>query len=125
MRKDEEVNRALAAYQSAVASVDGFKDVDQGSIPAQSAKNEVASAMKPPSRTVRPYINRHDAITEYSERELMTMVDWIESDCRLRSDEQIIDELLPELGFQRRGARIEGVLKSVLERRRNRPKAGR
>jgi very-short-patch-repair endonuclease len=125
MRKDEEVNRALAAYQNAVVSVDGFKDVHEGSRTVKSSTNQVASGIKPPSRTVRPYINRRDAITEYSERELMAMVDWIESDCRLRSDEQIIDELLPELGFQRRGARIEGVLKSVLEKHRNRPKANR
>ena len=41
------------------------------------------------------------------------MVEWIESDGRLRTHDEIIDELLPELGFQRRGARIEDVLRSV------------
>jgi hypothetical protein len=53
-----------------------------------------------------------------------TEIDWIESDGRLRTDEEIIEELLPELGFRRRGARIEGVLKSVLERHRNRARTG-
>lgn len=54
----------------------------------------------------------------------MAMIRWIESDGRLRSDEEIIDELLPEFGFHRRGARIEGVLKSALEKHRNLPRTG-
>lgn len=47
--------------------------------------------------------------------ELIEMINWIASDGRLRTDEEIIDELLPELGFQRRGTRIDGVLKATLE----------
>jgi very-short-patch-repair endonuclease len=113
MRKDEEVNRALAAYENAVASVDDSKPVAEVSATTE-------SPLKPRSREMRPRIIRRDAITEYSEWELMAIIDWIESDGRLRSDEEIIDELLPEFGFRRRGARIEGVLKSVLEKRRNR-----
>jgi hypothetical protein len=47
--------------------------------------------------------------------ELAELVKWIGSDGRLRTDDQIIAELVPMLGFARRGARIEAVLKRVIE----------
>jgi very-short-patch-repair endonuclease len=123
MRKDEEVNRALAAYESAVASVDDSRAVAEISMITESSVNRVESPLKPRSRHARPHISRREAITEYSEGELMAMIDWIESDGRLRSDEEIIDELLPEFGFHRRGVRIEGVLKHALGEHRNRLKS--
>lgn len=119
MRKDEEVNRALAAYENAVASADTAGLRSEPSVSAPSSINQDRSPAKPRARGMRPRISQRTAITEYSESELMAMIDWFESDGRLRTDEEIIDELLPELGFQRRGARIEGVLKMVLEQHRN------
>lgn len=120
MRKDEEVNRALAAFESAVASADRPQndavDPAAGSTPA----NQDSPSVGPCRRGSRPNISRRDAITAYSEWELSAMVDWIQSDGRLRTDEEIIAELLPELGFQRRGVRIDGTLRAVLERRRSR-----
>jgi len=121
MRKDDEVSRALAAYENAVASVDDSDLTAEASTITTSSVKPDGFPVKLRNRDMRPYVTQRDAITEYSERELMAMIDWIESDGRLRSDEEIIDELLPELGFHRRGARIEGVLRSVLQRHRNRP----
>ncbi len=120
MRKDEEVTRALAAYENAVASVDNSKPVAGVSTTEATSLNKASSPIKSRSRGVAPPISRRDSITKYSEWELMAMIDWIESDGRLRTDEEIIEELLPELGFHRRGARIEGALKSVLEKHRSR-----
>jgi hypothetical protein len=125
MRKDEEVKRALAAYENAVASVDDSDSVTEVSMTTESSVNQDESPIKPRSRGMRPDISRRDTITEYSEWELMAMIDWIESDGRLRSDEEIIDELLPEFGFHRRGARIEGVLKSALDKHRGRLRTGK
>ena len=119
MRKDEEVSRAVAAYENAVASVDNSNRTVEASTVAAPPVDQREPPIKR-IRDARPGISRRDTITGYSEWELMAMIDWIESDGRLRSDEEIIEELLPELGFQRRGARIEGVLKSALEKHRNR-----
>jgi very-short-patch-repair endonuclease len=121
MRKDEEVNRALAAYENSVASADSSENSAQVSAAAPFSRNQNSPPTKPRSRGMRPNIGRRETITGYPEWELMAMINWIESDGRLRTDEEIIDELLPELGFQRRGARIEGVLKSVLEKHRSQP----
>ena len=119
MRKDEEVNRAIAAYENAVASADGsMGTVNISAIEGHSA-NRDASVGNPLGRGTRPRINRRETITEYPAWELISMIEWIDSDGRLRTDEEIIDELLPELGFQRRGSRIEGVLKSILETRKH------
>ena len=120
MRKEEEVNRALAAYENAVARADS-ELVGQLSSVGPSDMNRNPSAVNHPARTARPGIGRRDAITEYPQWELMAMIDWIESDGRLRTDEEIIDELMPELGFHRRGVRIEGAIRAALEAHRNRP----
>jgi very-short-patch-repair endonuclease len=122
MRKDEEVARAVSAYENAVASIDSSKSGPGGPSYETSSTNSLASPIKSRARGVRPYLGQRDTITEYSDWELMSIFDWIESDGRLRTDEEMIDEILPELGFHRRGARIEAVLKSILANRRNRTK---
>jgi very-short-patch-repair endonuclease len=119
MRKDEEVNRALAAYQGAVASIDDSQNTPTAPSMTRASMNPDSSATQSRRRIVRPPIERHESITAYSQRELTALIDWIESDGRLRSDEEIIEELVPELGFHRRGARIDVVLKSVLDQHRN------
>jgi very-short-patch-repair endonuclease len=116
MRKDEEVNRALVAYENAVRSIDAAKVVNEVQAPSGSGDSFTG---EPRGRQTRPHITRRDSITEYSQSELIAMVEWIQSDGHLRTDDEIIDELLPELGFQRRGARIEDVLRSVLDRHRS------
>jgi very-short-patch-repair endonuclease len=117
MRKDEEVNRAVAAYENAVAALN--TNCDATPEPSQTDVQMNPASARPPIRGMRPAISRRDSITEYSQSELTAMINWLESDGHLRTNDQIIDELLPELGFQRRGARIEGALKSILERRSN------
>ncbi|HVB99092.1 MAG TPA: AAA domain-containing protein [Candidatus Dormibacteraeota bacterium] len=121
MRKDEEITRALAAYQSVVAAVDNPEIYSQTSAPIPSSTNPPQA--KGQTRGPRPNIPRRETVAGYSERDLMALLNWIESDGRLRTDEEIIGDLLPELGFQRRGARIEEVLKSVLEKYRGQRQA--
>lgn len=112
MRKDSEVARAVAAYENAVAAADSENPV-KGSQESSSPANILRAANR--ERQPRPNVPRRETITEYSYMELIEMINWIASDGRLRTDEEIIDELLPELGFQRRGTRIDGVLKATLE----------
>jgi len=123
MRKEEEVARTLAAYEIAVKSVETFEPVPTTSTATPSSLDQVASPTNSLTRGARPHVARHSSITDYLRWELIALVDWIESDGRLRTDEEIIDELLPELGFHRRGVRIEGVLKAVLEEHRSRAEA--
>lgn len=119
MRKDEEIERAVAAYNSAVE----YPHTPSPGTSATSSDDAITHnprPARPNGRGPRPGIFRRNSIAEYTEPELGELIEWIESDGRLRTDEEIIEELMPELGFQRRGARIEGVLKSAIEQRRGR-----
>src|ERR1700756_1902560 len=55
------------------------------------------------------------SIDEYSEAELALLIKWIESDTLLRPKEQLIDEAMRELGFQRRGRKIVAAIEHVID----------
>jgi hypothetical protein len=44
------------------------------------------------------------------------MLAWVRSDGRLRTDEQLIEEMLDELGFSRRGRKIDEAIRSAIDR---------
>jgi hypothetical protein len=53
-------------------------------------------------------------IGAYTQQRLVELIRWIESDTLLRTEEQLLDEVMSELGFQRKGPRIrEAVLTAV------------
>jgi hypothetical protein len=56
------------------------------------------------------------SIKEYSRYELDKLVRWIKSDGRLRTNEEIITQMIPELGFKRRGPRIVEAIEAAIER---------
>jgi very-short-patch-repair endonuclease len=125
-QREHEIERAIAAYQAALAHLDrsaAFEtrgttgDSPQSMIvePATSGQSPVVTAGR---RAPRPMVPRRSSITEYSVRELTALVEWISSDGRLRSDDEIVAEMVNELGFRRRGARIEGAIRMAIERAR-------
>jgi hypothetical protein len=67
----------------------------------------------------RPELPRGAPITAYRREQLMALVRWVESDTLLRTEEQLLDEVVRELGFSRKGPRIrEAVLAAVRAARR-------
>jgi very-short-patch-repair endonuclease len=67
----------------------------------------------------RPPIPVGQPIGAYTQTQLVELVRWIESDTLLRTEEQLLDEVMSELGFQRKGPRIrEAVLAAVRQSRR-------
>jgi hypothetical protein len=54
----------------------------------------------------RPNLHPGGSIEEYSLEQIVALIQWIKSDTLLRDDEQILEEVMGELGFQRRGQRI-------------------
>jgi hypothetical protein len=53
-------------------------------------------------------------INDYSDQELIDLILWLQSDGVLRSDDEIVSAMLPELGFRRRGARIVSRLSEII-----------
>jgi len=117
MRKEQEIERALAAYKNAVAFVDNQSQQS----PMSNAQNRIDSATKQTvqfnsvlKRGPRPSIPNRDSISQYARRELITLIRWINSDGQLRTDEELIKEMVQELGFSRRGVRIQEAIRQVI-----------
>jgi hypothetical protein len=64
-------------------------------------------------------------IDEYWDSQLVELMQWIESDDLLRTEDELIDEAMRELGFQRHGAKIVGTLRAAIRRARGGSMSGR
>jgi hypothetical protein len=49
------------------------------------------------------------------------LIGWLSSDEQLRTDDEIVSEMVSMLGFSRRGARIEAAVRNALQIFRTRP----
>lgn len=119
---DTEVGRAVAAYEAALAEDDG--DDDPAGSPALRPRPGPGGTGRPivPHRTtLKPRgIGGGRPITEYSELQLVALAGWIASDTLLRTEAEFVEEMIQELGYRRRGARIvEAVTKAVRQVQRN------
>ena len=120
MRREEEISRALEAFRKAVE--DANKPSPAGADPDPGQPNgrgpqtrepveEVPTAVK---RGPRPSFPRREKIEQYTMTELVKLVAWIKSDGRLRTDDEIVEEMIEELGFQRRGRNIEAAIRRAI-----------
>jgi len=114
LRREDEIERAARAYEKAVQMCER-----PGQPVASSPPDTSTTVMPPPGvRASRPSIPRRQSIEEYSEEELVSLVHWVQSDGRLMTDDEIVRQVMIELGFQRRGARIEAAIRRGIERAR-------
>jgi very-short-patch-repair endonuclease len=119
--KQRETDKALGAYTAAVAAADG--EADETTVPAGlPAAASSRPADDAPQRDPRPPLRRHQSIVEYSQAELRSLVRWIESDTLLRTQEQLLNAMVDELGFSRRGKRIvDALTRAITAERSSRP----
>jgi len=116
MHRNDEVDRAVHAFQKAVAASDRpipaklLQPVPlDHSIPASKVFEER-------SRTpLNAPIPVRDTITDYTDRELQALIHWVQSDGKLRTHDEIADEMFDALPFTRRGARIEAALREAIQ----------
>lgn len=66
----------------------------------------------------RPAISRGLPITDYQQAELVRLIRWIESDDRLRTEDELLEETLRDLGFQKRGSRIVTAITQAIRKAR-------
>jgi very-short-patch-repair endonuclease len=123
MLKDDEVRRAFEAFHKAVEYADykdlNGSDADRTASPVGSTNPGGCSQRDSQSSTrrkPRPMISCKASIDDYTPNELVELVCWINSDDQLRTEEQTISEILPELGFSRRGVRIETAIRDAIRR---------
>jgi hypothetical protein len=68
----------------------------------------------PPPRGLRPAVYRGRPITDYSQAQLRAIVRWIESDTLLRTRDELVDEVMRELGFTKHGKRIVAAINQAI-----------
>jgi very-short-patch-repair endonuclease len=116
-QREQEIARAKAAYDAAVAAADAGRAPAPSAVPGTEAPAPASAA--PAAETTaralpRPRVRPGLSIREYSMPELVAMVRWIESDTLLRTEEELLEELMSELGFQKRGTRIVETLTAAI-----------
>ena len=108
--REAELDTAEEAWKQAVATSDNGEP-----LPEPKASPDVPPSNPSPKRGPRPRVPRkgthgYDSITDFDHWQLVDLVRWIESDTLLRTDDDLIREMMNELGFKRSGKRITDAL---------------
>jgi very-short-patch-repair endonuclease len=112
--KQAEIERTLAAYHKAVKAADGPLRAPNHDDGRRSPNGDGLT----PLRGARPSVARGLKVNEYSQRQLCAIVDWIQSDTLLRTEDQLLTEVMRELGFQKRGSRIVTAIMAAIKMQR-------
>ncbi len=107
--RESEIARAVAAWESACA----LATQAQAKPPpaAMTWSPPVAGDSKPlvpvPTRQgMRPAIHFGQSIEDYADGEITAIVTWVASDGLLRTKAELLDDVITEMGYKRRGSRI-------------------
>jgi very-short-patch-repair endonuclease len=120
--------KAIAAYHAAVQAADEGEqdalahDPDDGEpgtllqTAYEAALSRTTPAPPAPGQRMgpRPWIIRGQPIEAYSDTELLRLAQWIRSDDILRTEDELLQEMMHELGFQRRGKNVVARLTAAI-----------
>lgn len=117
-----EVLKAREAYNAAIVDAD---KPDTASVRPPAPRTPEAVAPKPRSRRKCPIKTPRKSIRNYSDGELVMLIQWINEDRRLRTDDELIRDAIKALGFSRRGPRIvEALTRAITAVRQPLPEDG-
>ena len=116
---DVELNKAQQAWKRAVEASDREESPTDVESTRVTENDSRARPTASPLRGPRPPVPRrgmggYNSITDYSHSQLVELVRWIESDTLLRTDEDVMREMINELGFRRSGNRIRGAIGAAI-----------
>jgi very-short-patch-repair endonuclease len=101
-----EAEKVLAAYSKAVAEIDKGQRTVETTDEFEDAEEVVWEYDEPERAGRRPSVRPGGSIGDYSHSQLVALARWIKSDTLLRTEEQMLAEMMDELRFKRRGSRI-------------------
>ncbi len=122
--RQAELDKVEEAWKRAVQAS------DKDELPETLAERTVAPPSNPlPQRGLRPGVPRkgtrgYNNITDYAHRQLVELARWISSDTLLRTDDDLIREMMEEIGFTRSGNRIRAALSRAIKDPASEPHAG-
>lgn len=103
-----ELAKIRAAYDQAVALADTEREgaLSAATVPSRPRSKMAEPQHAQPDRGPRPAALSGVPITEYDMRDLVRLARWIESDGLLRTEGEVMGEMMEILGFKKRGSRI-------------------
>ena len=111
--REAEVVRVVEAWRHAVQDNGGDAQAGDETEPNREAAQD--SQMAPSTRDPWPRrIVQGLSGKDYSRAELRQVVRWVKSDGRLRTEEELLDDVLSALWFQRRGPRITPAIRAAI-----------
>ena len=115
LRRQEEIDRVLQAYEKAVQKSNGNGRSGPGPASSRNRSQQTPADQPRALRTsLHAPIPVRNSIDEYSPRELQNLLRWVKSDGKLRTNDELVDEMFEALPFSRRGSRIDAALKRVV-----------
>jgi len=115
--KNTAADRAVIAYEDALLAADSGNTTTSESQPAdEHSPTEQSSSVDAPMRNVLldPHLVPGQPIGAYSDRQLERLARWIRSDEVLRTQDELLDAMMWELGFQRRGKNVVNRLNQAI-----------
>ena len=115
--REQQIERAVQAVAAAVAARDD--DPVEPSTKLVSSPPDQLEHQRDPmgqaERNERPRLARGRSIASHSSRQLRSIVRWVKSDRLLRTDEEILVEVMNDLAFSRRGKRIVAEIERAIQ----------
>jgi hypothetical protein len=112
-RREGEIERVMEAYREALATQLPGGTAGPGGTAEQASASATAAPVR---RGSPPPVLRGLPIDEYDDATLRRLLRWIRSDGRLRTDDELLEAMMEELGLDRHGRRIDARLRAVIER---------
>lgn len=122
MDRESEVERVVRIYEQIVSESGEVPTAHRPTkvkaiAPTTGVQQDLSTADNGPRpRGDRPDILQYSSIGEYSYRELRQLIGWIKSDGILRTREEMMREMVSELGFQKLGSKMRRILENALVR---------
>ena len=113
--KPKAVEKVLAAYDHAMNETPSEEGETAASSSPLASSSELLDASKQLRRAgPRPPLRRYLPIAEYTQRQLVMLINWIESDDVLRTEDELLTEVMSQLGMGYRGRRIVEAITSAI-----------
>ena len=106
---------AVEAWRQAVEAADEAEAGVQVASVTDPSSIGVSMASVEAERGPRPAVRAGLPIAEYSTRELVALVRWLNSDTLLRTDDELLREMRREMGFKQGGSKINAAILGAIE----------
>ena len=118
LRRDEEIDRAVKAFRNAFEKSNGNAKPAPNEVRTDDPRRLPLGPASPPSKRLSPQapIPVRESIGEYTAAELQSLLRWVKSDGKLRTNDELADEMFAALPFSRRGSKIEAALRRAIAR---------